>query len=377
MKVKNCLHKIVLGLFCVLSPVFANGQISIGEFVQESTFHTEEGRALYFIDFWATWCIPCVAAQEYLGVLQKQNPADFYIVSMSNENSDKVIRYLKKHPTDLAVALDYNNENFTAYNVSSLPYGVLLNSEGDLLWEGNPANFKQTDLNRFLRKATKKESIADFFNIVKTELAPSPVVYTPKNPIEFILLDGDATAFEVVDHGDYMNVAGSLQNILAYYLKVYKTQIILPESLNRFYQGYVSKAIVQASNFKANLLQELGIVITADVSEGEALVLDFSHSNLWDTQQIDWGVDSAHYLIDDSEIQADNVSIVDMMYQLSIVLEMPVVSVDAVSDQALYDWVVHYRFYDLMQSSMLDNYGIYLEQVKTDYSIYHISKKAP
>ncbi|MGR7813673.1 TlpA family protein disulfide reductase [Lacinutrix undariae] len=372
------MNKIVLCFFLGLFPILGSGQVNVGEFVQNAKTNTHQEQALYFIDFWATWCIPCVPAQEYLGVMQKQNPDNFYIVSMSNENGDKVERYLKKYPTDLAVVLDYNNENFTKYKVRSLPHGVLLNYKGELLWEGNPANFKQTDLNRFLKRADKTVKVDSFFREIKNEVAPKEVTYIPTKEIEFIKLSTDNNnELDISNYESYTQVTGSLQEVISYYFKVNKNQIVMPTSLNEVYTAYVSKNIEKAINFQSNFLTGLDLEVENRQGEGKVLVLDFETPTLWNTQQIDWGTDSEQYLINDSEIQADNASIKDVMYQLSLVLEMPVISKQELTDNELHDWIVHYRFYNLMQANLFDNYGVKSEIKQTSFPIYQILKKAP
>ena len=128
--------------------------------------NTDEN-ALYFIDFWATWCAPCVYANEYLEVLQKQYPNDFYVVSLSEENPDKVRRHLEKHPTDLAVSIDYNGETFNENNIRVLPYGVLLNAYGKILWKGSPTDFKKADLERYLRQNAKEKEVNKVLKVQK------------------------------------------------------------------------------------------------------------------------------------------------------------------------------------------------------------------
>jgi len=160
------LKSFVLLSFCLLISFFSRSQERISEVIQQSKTASQKDNSLYFIDFWATWCAPCITVSKYLEVLQKQYPNRLYIVSLSQESPDVINQFFKKHKTDLAVALDYEGETFKKYNVHSLPYGVLLNASGDVLWEGHPANFKSYHVNKFSRNNTKKTAFKNMFKVV-------------------------------------------------------------------------------------------------------------------------------------------------------------------------------------------------------------------
>jgi hypothetical protein len=44
---------------------------------------------------------------------------------------------------------------------------------------------------------------------------------------------------------------------------------------------------------------------------------------------------------------------------------------------SLHDWDFHYKFFQLMQSDLADNYGIKAEKENISYPVYHIQKKTP
>ena len=362
----------------LLSTGIVSAQIRFSENIQTSQTANHSENALFFIDFWATWCGPCVFANEYLEVLQKQNPDQFYVVSLSEETPDTVRRFLKKHPTELAVAIDYEGETFEAHNVRILPFGLLINADGKILWKGSPADFKQSDLDRYMHKNKKTRDISKVLTVKQIKAAKFERAYIPKADIEITRIKSETTdGLIITPSPNYVFYKGDLKSILAYHLKVLKSQIRIDSSLNSSYEIYVSNGLESRSNTSIEILETLGLDLFHSEVNGDAVVLDIETPTFWDTQQIDWGENTTNYLINDSQIQADNVTFKDVMYQLASVLELPVVTTNLDIDELEHDWQIHYKFYGLMQSDLLDNYGIKAEKKPSRYRIYNIAKKTP
>ena len=94
-----------------------------------------KGKVIY-LDFWATWCRPCTRLLPAHQKLQKQFKDDnvaFVYVSM-DRNANKWRDYLAngsfpgKH-------LFANKKMVKKYNVESLPYSVLIDADGKIVWQ--------------------------------------------------------------------------------------------------------------------------------------------------------------------------------------------------------------------------------------------------
>lgn len=374
------LRKLSIYLFVFLSPVVVLGQVEISEYIQTSKLSKTENNSLYFIDFWATWCGPCIHVAQYLEILQKQYPNDFYVVSLTKENPEVVKRFIKKHKTRLAVAIDFDGETFRKHKISNLPYGVLYNAKGKKLWEGHPAEFKKSHVKRFLKNNdTKRISIDKMFKISvysKETLKEGDML---KKDFEFLKLikDQDFNSMQVLRERNFLELKGSLQDILAYTLHVHKKQIDISDDLNKFYQMRFKLDTNAFFNKAETIMEALTISKEAIKEKGEALVFNIEKPTFWDSRQIDWGSENSHFLIGDTDIQADNVSLSQIKYQLANLLETPIVIKNYEDDSKLHDWQIHYKYFDLMVSSMNDNYGIKTQKKTTSYIKYLITKKAP
>ena len=370
MKIKRYLL-VVSALFFAC---FMHAQIQLSETIQSSKISNPDNKSLFFVDFWATWCGPCVFANEYLEVLQKQYSDKFYVVSITEENPEKVKRYVENRPTDLAVVIDYEGMTFDKNKVKVLPYGILLNAKGIILWKGSPTDFKASHLEKFLKQNSNVASFEDVFKIESIDNNKIVIDYIPEKNFEIKELTNVVLeTLKVSSKNGFKQYNGSLSSILANSIQVIENQIIIPDNLNKHYQIFIK----ENEELLPYLISSLDIELSGSVMEGEVLVVDNSNERFWDTNQIDWGNDTARYLIDDTQIQADNVNFKDVLYQLSTILELPIVTTTSIDDSSKHDWMIHHKFFSLMQSDVLDNYGLQVEKKHASYKTYIITKKTP
>jgi hypothetical protein len=316
---------------------------------------------------------------KYLESLQGQYPNDFYVLSLTQENADVVKRFMKKHKMNLAVAIDFEGETFKNYNIQSLPQGILFNANGKKLWEGHPADFKNYHIQRFLNNNRKKISKEKMFKLNSYVKEVVKVKETPKKDFSITKLQSteQTNEFQIIKHPNYLELKGNLQDILAYSFNVYRNQIKVPSELNNFYQVQFNIDSSAYSNKSNTILDALSLdQVSYDIA-GEALVFDFKSPRFWNTNQIDWGTETPHFLIGDSEIQADNVSLQDVSYRLANLLNTPIVIQNTQFVTELHDWQIHYKYFDLMVSNMSDNYGITIAKKNVSYPQYEIKKRTP
>lgn len=355
------------------------GQIKISEVFQNSQIANQEDNQLYFIDFWATWCVPCIHVSKYLESLQKQYSDNFYVISLSKENPEVIEKFLLKHSTKLAVAVDFMGITFSENKVLSLPYGVLLNAQGKKVWEGHPADLKPSYVQNFLRTNKGK---ASFNEVFKVDNYKEPIeeehLYEPRQDFEYVVLsDLDGTSVRSTEKKDFVEIEGRLDAVLAHILKANINQVVIPDNFNKYYKMYFKKESRAYSDMYKAIVKKLNLKTLDEDVEGDIYTLDIKKPTFWDVHQIDWGDNSERFLIGDTDFTADNVSVKDMAYTLANVLEKPVVIKNGFKDDRLYDWQIHYKYYDLMALGLYETYGIKIEKEKGTYTKHIITKKAP
>ncbi len=91
------------------------------------------------IDFWATWCIPCKKEMRHLNTFQKKYGKDgFTVLAISQDtpkSASKVRSYIRSSRYEFLVGLDMNKQISQKLSAEVLPTTLLVDKEGNILWE--------------------------------------------------------------------------------------------------------------------------------------------------------------------------------------------------------------------------------------------------
>ena len=103
------------------------------------------------LEFWATWCGPCVKAIPHINELVdslKDEPVIF--VSITKEPREKVIPFVEKNPMKAYVVLDQNGITNNDYKIRFIPKAFIIHPTGALLWHGHPSEITLDFLRKIL-----------------------------------------------------------------------------------------------------------------------------------------------------------------------------------------------------------------------------------
>ncbi|MCY3968693.1 MAG: TIGR03435 family protein [Acidobacteria bacterium] len=113
-----------------LAPALAIEETLNGPAQADADWAALKGKATV-LEFWATWCAPCVDVIPHLNELEKDlSGEDVRFVSVTDEEAATVTPFLESIPISGLVALDLDRSVFQDYGVLSIPTTFLVDKEG-------------------------------------------------------------------------------------------------------------------------------------------------------------------------------------------------------------------------------------------------------
>jgi thiol-disulfide isomerase/thioredoxin len=91
------------------------------------------------LDFWATWCKPCIASIPHLNSLKKElADQPVRLLSVTYEPRGKVSEFLKAHPIETEVLIDNDLSTFKSFIAWGIPITYVFDREGRLVASVSP-----------------------------------------------------------------------------------------------------------------------------------------------------------------------------------------------------------------------------------------------
>ena len=127
-------------------------KLEVSLFVKGEPVKAFEPGKLYVVEFWATWCGPCLTSIPHLTALQKKNP-DITFIGVSIEAKKELVKpFVEKRGDEMnyRVAVDAVPKGkddwegamgvswLAAAEQDGIPAAFIVNKEGKVAWIGHP-----------------------------------------------------------------------------------------------------------------------------------------------------------------------------------------------------------------------------------------------
>ena len=130
-------------------------KLELKEFVKGDAVKGFNKDTVYVLEFWATWCGPCVRAIPHVTELQKKNPKVVFIgVDVWENDLEKVKPFVEKmaDKMEYRVAIDEGGETgkgkmamnwLAAAGQNGIPCTMIVNGTGKVAWIGHPMEMEK------------------------------------------------------------------------------------------------------------------------------------------------------------------------------------------------------------------------------------------
>lgn len=139
--------------------------INITDFIHNIPNNKSFEDKFIVIEFWATWCGPCLDAVPHLNELQEKFKSnnDLVFISMTDENREKIKATLDRIDFKTIVVSDQSKKTHKDLQVEKdgvmmIPLTVLIDNNGNVKWKGHPEELNEEKLNSFLKGEQIKET---------------------------------------------------------------------------------------------------------------------------------------------------------------------------------------------------------------------------
>jgi len=337
------------------------------------------------LEFWATWCSPCIRAiQHYNELSEKFKGRPVRFIAITDEDEMKIAQFIKTKPIRTWIGFDKTHATSDAYQVVGLPHTVIIDRNGRIAAITLPENVTEAVLNDLIDgksvslplKSTIPADLDWDKAATSDQIEPiMQVIIKPSNAVtggmkNWLPVQGHITA----DGAVLMNLICAAYQVSSFRVinnlpasrQPYRVSVIVPPGREEALYPLFQQAL--ATTFGINVRREMREtdVIILTVPQGKA-------GRLQPSQAKEVGI--AMFMR--GQIRAQKYRIKTLVEQLENILGRPVVDKTGLTGE--YDWELPYSKVDknVLINAVREKLGIEIAETRQPIEMFIVEKTSP
>lgn len=390
-------YLLIISCVCIVGALKAQSNIKVGQeapdihitdWIVNKPQDTLLKNKFIVLEFWASWCSPCIKAVPHMNALQDSfDREDLYFISITDESPKTTMPVLRRIPFSSVVVSDQSQKTHIEFGdgkkgLKAIPMTVLIDNRNIIQWIGRPRLLTQDMLEKFLAGNLEGSNTLDEKSgleivegevVVKGDMNEKPSHYKTYYQVlddtnllyyfDFKHSPNDSQIQQANRSGGTIQFTGyQLIEIITSLSHWTDEQVIIPDGLkdDRYSLLYKNAGSEENASIIATILNALELkqdtisekTIVYQVSTGDSLSLDPTTQEHFSTRS-----NSGDNLILKNIAVADMVKVINDFSPVLIEME------DSVNGN--YDFVIKINSLSNILKS-LEDYGFRLEKVEKE-----------
>ncbi|MCM2267422.1 MAG: redoxin domain-containing protein [Elusimicrobiales bacterium] len=322
-----------------------------------------KGKAVV-LEFWATWCEPCVDNIPHLnGLVRKFRDKPVVFISVTDESESEVAAFLEEHKLETWVAPGAGPEAFKAFRVYGRPHTVLIGRDGKVTAFTYPSDVTAETVEALLAGSLRPDEGRDSSLHADEDAGPDPSVLA-----EFYLARSSGAASVKYRHESFTARALTLRMAFSFLLGGVDRLDLGPGTREAVDASYDIRITAPSSGpdrkgelFLKGLAFSTGLKVSVDKREEEVYAL----------RTVAGGVRNARRRKDFAEVSFDGVTLKTagssfgaLAMQLDERLGLPVLDETKEDGPLEYTFTFETRDPRVMDAQLRRDLGLRLDRVK-------------